>query len=160
MSDKDLSSTKRLNLIEEKVKTLCSRSVMLEEFKQFSRFFRLPSILANSVIITSFGHRCEIRYIIRGQGLKEVEKTENMNEIVDGFFAKYITLFYGESVTYSVDGREPETVRYEDLDIVHDESRYSNIDNLLRLEDEGKREELNKTAREYFVKSELIDRLF
>ena len=82
------------------------------------------------------------------------------DNIVDGFFAKYITLFYGEMVTYSVDGAEPVTVRYEDLDIVHDESRYSNIDNLIRLEREGNTEELNLLARDYFVKSELIDRLF
>jgi hypothetical protein len=89
-----------------------------------------------------------------------MEKTESMNEIVDGFFAKYITLFYGESVTYSVDGGETVTVRYEDLDIVHDESRYSTIDTLIRMEKEGSREELNEAARDYFVKSELIDRLF
>ncbi len=79
---------------------------------------------------------------------------------MDGFFAKYITLFYGESVTYSVDGGETVTVRYEDLDIVHDESRYSTIDTLIRMEKEGSREELNEAARDYFVKSELIDRLF
>ena len=160
MSDKDLSSMKRLNMIEDKLKTLCSRSIMLEEFKQFKRYFKLPANLANSVIITAFGHGLNVHYRIDGPFGESVEKTESMNEIVDGFFAKYITLFYGETVTYAVDGEEPVTVKYEDLDIMHDESRYSAIDNLIRLEREGSKEELNLTARDYFVKSELIDRLF
>ena len=160
MSDKDLSSLNRLSLIEEKLKNFASRSIMLEEFKRFKRYFTLPAVLANSVIITSFGHRGEVTYWITGNADSSMEKTESMNEIVDGFFAKYITLFYGESVTYSVDGGETVTVRYEDLDIVHDESRYSTIDTLIRMEKEGSREELNEAARDYFVKSELIDRLF
>ena len=39
---------------------------MLEEFKRFKRYFTLPAVLANSVIITSFGSRGEVTYRITG----------------------------------------------------------------------------------------------
>lgn len=159
MSDKDISSSRRIKMIEEKIKNLTSRSIMLEEFKRYKKYFELPSLLANSVIITNMGQKAIVTYTI-DDGTSSETKSEMMREIIDGFYAKYITLFYGEKVTYQVEDGEEVTVSYEDLDIVHDESRYSSIDNLIKLENQDNYEELNLLAREYFVKSELIDRLF
>jgi len=159
MSDKDISSSRRIKMIEEKIKNLTSRAIMIEEFKAYNKYFELPSALANSVIITSVGHKSTVTYTIEN-GEDSETKSETMREIMDGLYAKYITLFYGESVTYSVDDGESKTIKYDDLDIVHDESKYSSIDNLIRLESEENFEELDLQARAYFVKSRLIDRLF
>ncbi len=156
-ADKDITSNMKLQIIERKLKYYAGRSVLMNEFKGYGRYFELPTVLANSVIITSIGHNSTVTYRIAPG---EEERTENMNEVMDGFFAKYITLFYGEAVTYRVDEGEEVTVSYDDLNIVEDESRYSVINSLIKMQQEKDLENLGAAVKEYYIKSQLIDRLF
>ncbi len=156
-ADKDITSNMKLQLIERKLKDFTGRSILLNEFKGYARYFELPPILANSVIITSIGKNASVTYRIAPG---EETRTENMNEVMDGFFAKYITLFYGESITYSVDEEEEVTVSYDDLNIVEDESRYSVINSLIQMQQDKDFDNFAPAAKDYYIKSQLIDRLF
>ncbi len=159
MSDKDISGKRRLRMIEVQLKALAGRSVMLEEFKNYGRYFTLPAVLSNSVIIHCFGNSAVISYDILSKE-KVVHKEEQMSEIFSHCFAKYITLFYGESVVYSVDGGEPVRVDYEQLQIINDESRYAELNNIIQMKETGNMLALNLAAKEYFVKDKLMERLF
>ncbi|MCQ2513273.1 MAG: DUF5717 family protein [Lachnospiraceae bacterium] len=156
-ADKDITSNIKLQTIERKLKYYCGKSILMEEFKGYRRYFELPTVLANSVIITSIGRNSIVTYSIAPG---EEVRTENMNEVMDGFFAKYITLFYGESITYHVDDKEEVTVSYDDLNIVEDESRYSVINSLIKMQQETDLENFGTAAKNYYIKSQLIDRLF
>lgn len=156
-SDKDITSNVKLQMVERKLKYYTGRSILLNEFKNYGRYFELPPVLANSVIITSIGHNSTVTYRISP---KEEVRTENMNEVMDGFFAKYVTLFYGESITYSVDDGEEITVSYEDLNVVEDESRYCVINSLIKMQQDNDMDNFGPAAKDYFIKSQLIDRLF
>ncbi|MCF0142740.1 MAG: hypothetical protein HUJ75_05125, partial [Parasporobacterium sp.] len=175
--DQSYLSDAAIKVCEKVLRYLTGRGVMLEEFKAFSRFFELPAVLANSYVASTldwdvfknenapitqsslFSGKPSVAYIIHSEeGVTEAEDV--MNEIFPGCFAKYFTLFYGETLTYSIAGGSDKTVSYSQLNTVPDFSRYSDINNLLRLRAEGGQEELVRTARDYFVKSRLIDRLF
>ena len=91
---------------------------------------------------------------------RSVHKEEQMTEIFEGCFAKYITLFYGERVEYSFEGEMGTVVSYYDLNIVDDESRYSELNNIIRMKETGNMLALNLAAKEYFVKDKLMERLF
>ena len=159
MSDKDISGKRRLRMIEVHLKALVGRSIMLEEFKGFGRYFKLPGTLSNSVIITRFGSNAKVTYDIFEKD-KTVHKEEQMAEIFEGCFAKYITLFFGESAEYQVNGSRPVQVSYDDLTIIDDESRYSELNNIIRMKETGNMVALNLAAKEYFVKDKLMERLF
>ena len=159
MSDKDISGKRRLRMIEVHLKARVGRSIMLEEFKGFGRYFKLPGTLSNSVIITRFGSNAKVTYDIFEKD-KTVHKEEQMAEIFEGCFAKYITLFFGESAEYQVNGSRPVQVSYDDLTIIDDESRYSELNNIIRMKETGNMVALNLAAKEYFVKDKLMERLF
>ena len=146
-------------MIEVQLKALAGRSIMLEEFKGYEKYFSLPGVLSNSVIITRFGKNAKVRYDIFSGG-KVVHKEEQMTEIFEGCFAKYITLFFGDSVEYAVDDEESVQVSYYDLHIIDDESRYFELNNIIRMKETGNMLALNLAAKEYFVKDKLMERLF
>lgn len=159
MADQDISGKRRMRMIEVQLKALVGRSIMLEEFKGYGKYFALPSALSNSVIVTSFGNGARISYDIFSEE-KTIHKEEQMAEIFEGCFAKYITLFFGERVEYSVNDGEKSTVSYSDLDIVSDESRYSELNNVIQMKETGNMLAMNLAAKEYFVKDKLMERLF
>lgn len=159
MSDKDISGKRRMRMIEVHLKALVGRSIMLEEFKGYRRYFELPGVLSNSVIITRFGSNAKVVYDIISKD-KVVHKEEQMAEIFEGCFAKYITLFYGERVEFSIGGGERIAASYSDLEIVNDESRYSELNNIIRMKETGNMLAMNLAAKEYFVKDKIMERLF
>lgn len=159
MADQDISGKRRMRMIEVQLKALVGRSIMLEEFKKYGKYFSLPAALSNSVITTCFGNGGKISYTIYA-GDKTIRKEEQMAEIFEGCFAKYITLFFGEEVEYSVNDEEPVRVAYSDLDIISDESRYSELNNIIQMKETGNMLKLNLAAKEYFVKDKLMERLF
>ena len=132
---------------------------MLEEFKNYGKCFTLPAAIANSIIITSFGKNCTVSVdLISGD--RTVHKEEPMKEIFKDCYALYITLFYGESVVYSLDGKKKVRVKYDDLQIQEDESRYAELNNIIRMKETGNILALNLAAKEYFVKDRLMEHLF
>ncbi len=162
---------------EELLRDLCARGIMLQEFKDLERFIEIPSVLSNSAIVstrfmpetqsgafrltdeTVFGAAPVISYdIISPEGL--VHKEEPMNEIFPGCFTKYFTLFYGEKVRYSIEGGDTYTGYYEDIHVKTDSSRYAKLDEIIRLQAEGRTAELNAAAKDYFVMSKLIEKIF
>ena len=159
MSDKDISGKRRIRLIEVQLKALAGRGIMLEEFKNYGKCFTLPAAIANSIIITSFGKNCTVSVdLISGD--RTVHKEEPMKEIFKDCYALYITLFYGESVVYSLDGKKKVRVKYDDLQIQEDESRYAELNNIIRMKETGNILALNLAAKEYFVKDRLMEHLF
>ena len=105
------------------------------------------------------GKNCKVSIDILSQN-GTIHKEESMTEIFKNCFARYITLFYGESVVYSLDGKEEVRVNYEDLQIVEDESRYAELNNIIRMKETGNMLALNLAAKEYFMKDRLMERLF
>lgn len=153
---------KQIRNIEKHLKDLVRRGKMLEEFKYYRRYFEIPSTLANNIIISAFSENPDSRpfitYEITGPS-NTVSGTEEMEEIFRRCYVKYFTLFYGEKVIFSMDGQSSTAVRYADLQIRHDESRYAKLDDIIRLKEEGSREAFDQAVREFYIKEKLIDRL-
>ncbi len=158
-SERDISGVNRMRMVEHNIKELVASGIMLEEFKRYRKYFPLPAALSNSVIISSFKGPASIAFEIhtsKGAVLKE----EMLTEVFEGCYTKYITLFYGESVTYSVDGGEIKGASYDELGIIHDGSRYSQLNNIVEMSETGNAVALNLAAKEYFIKDRLIERIF
>ena len=153
---------KQIRNIEKHLKDLVRRGKMLEEFKYYRRFFVIPSTLANNIIISAFSENPDSRplitYEISGPS-NTVSGTEEMEEIFRRCYVKYFTLFYGEKVIFSMDGQSSTAVRYADLQIRHDGSRYAKLDDIIRLKEVGSQEAFSQAVREFYVKEQLIDRL-
>ncbi len=162
MSDKNLESEKRIRRIEEILKDLVSKSIMFNEFKAYGFYFQLPAMLANSVIISSNQPDSKVIYRIEGRSPYGNDPTfeEPLSEILEGYYTKYFTLFYGERLIYNLDNGPTQVINYADLDIVEDFSRYSELNRILKYNMSGQYEELRVAARDYYVKSKLIDKLF
>ena len=153
---------KQIRNIERHLKDLVRRGKMLEEFKYYRRFFELPSTLANNIIISAFSEDPEnrpfIAYEITGSG-NTVSGVEEMEEIFRRCYVKYFTLFYGEKVVFSMDGQENTEVKYSDLLISHDGSRYAELDEIMRLKDAGDPQQLQEAIRNFYIKEQMIGRL-
>ena len=160
--DAVMLSDRQIKTIQHRMKDLVRRGKMLEEFKYYSRYFELPSTLANNIIISAFSEDPEsqpyIAYEITGSGAA-VSGMEEMEEIFRRCYVKYFTLFYGEKVVFSMDGQENTEVRYADLPIRHDGSRYSELDEIIRLKDARDPEGFAAAVREFYVKEQMIDLL-
>jgi len=159
MGYKNIQDENILKMIERRIKDLTRRSIMLEQFKNYEQYCGLPAALSNAIIVSKLQEGGIISFDITGES-GTVHREEQLTEIFEGYFAKYINLFYGESVTYSLDRSEPVTVSYFDMKIIYDESRYSDLDRLMVLKASGDMNELDTQAKEYFIKNELINRLF
>lgn len=169
--------TRTLRVVEGRLKDLVRRSIMLEEFKAFGRYFRLPTILTNTYIAETFDSSREededepvtranlfagapvISYELNQRG-GSVKASEAMKEIVEGIYCHYFTLFYGESVSYTIGNSPATVVTYNDLQIVRDGSRYSEINDMIQLLYKRDADALEEAIENYYIKNELIDRLF
>ena len=162
MSDKNLESEKRIRKIEELLKEMVAKSIMFNEFKAYAMYFQLPALLANSVIISSFKKDAKAIYKIEGRDPYGEDPTyeEPLTEIFEGYYTKYFTLFYGERLLYNLDGGETQVINYDDIDIVEDVSRYSELNTILKHNISGNYYSLRNAARDYYVKDKLIETLF
>ncbi|MBQ9032921.1 MAG: hypothetical protein IJ106_15955 [Parasporobacterium sp.] len=153
---------RQIRVAEKVLKDLVRRGKMLEEFKSFARYFPLPSTLANNIIISAFsenpGEKPMIAYEITGSGHRR-NGVEEMEEIFRRCYVKYFTLFYGEKVVFSMDGKENTEVRYSDLYISRDGSRYAALDDIIRRKEQQDMDGFRESAKEFFIKEKLIERL-
>ena len=178
MRERDDVSPRVLKMIQANIKDLCGRGIMLEEFKDYRKKFDLPASLENALIVSTL-HFSEdegrelkpltresltsgipiIKYDLTSDG-KNYHCEEAMKEIFPGCFTKYFTLFFGEKLTCSIEEGSSVTVDYSDLHTVKDESRYSKLDEIIKLKAAGERELLKKKAKEYYIRDRIIDKLF
>ena len=154
---------RQLRNLENLLKDLVRRGKMVEEFKYYEKYFELPSTLTNNIIVSAFSdnpelHPC-IAYEIRG-GSSVQSGTDEMEEIFHHCYAKYFTLFSGESVIFSMNGEESSEISYNDLNIRHDGSRYALLDDMIQHKNNHDHKALKDAAADYYVKEQLIDRLF
>ena len=153
---------RQIRTIEKVLKDLVRRGKMLEEFKWFRKYFELPSTLANNIIISAFSEDGAetpmIAYEMTGSG-RTVSGAEEMEEIFRRCYVKYFTLFYGEKVVFSMDGKENTEVRYSDLSISRDGSRYAALDDIIRLKETKDSEGFKQAVREFYIREKLIERL-
>ena len=156
------------NILKKIRSLLCSyvyRGIMLEEFKGYRRFFSLPGILANTHIASAVSldpnEPVSISYEISSpEGIRT--KTVRMREITEGLYVKYFTLFYGESLKYTVSTQENRTVSlsFADINPEYDGSRYSMVNETAgysRMEDT---KGLKEALENYYMFDRLMERLF
>lgn len=173
----DQPENRILKLAGDLLKDLVRRSIMLEEFKDYGRYFKLPTVLTNTYIaeifdtsraapedehVTAanlFAGAPVISYEFNQRG-GTVKGSEAMKEVVEGIYCHYFTLFFGESVMYSIDNGSSTVVTYNDLEIVNDGSRYSAIDRMIRLIYKRDDAKLEDAIEDYYIRNELIERLF
>ncbi|MBR3004918.1 MAG: hypothetical protein IKH67_07635 [Lachnospiraceae bacterium] len=178
MRDRDDIGTRLLRVIQNMIRDLTGRGIMLEEFKDYRKKFALPATLENSLIVSTL-HFSEdgdrelmpltresltsgiptISYTITYSG-SSLHCEEAMNEIFPGCFTKYFSLFFGERITCSMEEGSSFTVDYSELHVVSDESRFAKLDEIIRIQASGDRALLKKKAKDYFIRDRLIDKLF
>ncbi|MGI6071636.1 MAG: DUF5717 family protein [Lachnospiraceae bacterium] len=175
MRKKDFIENRTVRVIENLLNDLARRSIMLEEFKDYGRHFELPAALCNCYTASVFKKSAPKSIQVTMPGLLEgapvidfelkqrggkVHSNEPMKEIFEGCYVKYFTLFFGESVSFKIDGGPETVVTYHDLNIVHDGSRFALMDNMIKLIHSGDEEALEKAAKEYLIRDMLVDKLF
>ena len=158
-----ITEEKQLRNIESKLKDLVRRGKMLEEFKYYRKYFEIPSTLANNIIISAFSedpvNKPCISYEITGPG-DTVRGVEEMEEIFSCCFVKYFTLFYGEKVVFSMDGQANTEMRYSDMQIQHDGSRYAALDDIIRFKEQNDLKAYKQALKDFYIKEKLIETLF
>lgn len=170
-------SARSSKIVQDTLEDLVRHGIMLEQMKACEKFFALPSQLSNAYIAAVLKTECgdagsgpvtvrsigegvpRITYEIRGSGNVK-RAVEPMNEIFPGCYVKYFTLFHGESVICSIDGREELTAQYRQRPATEDGSRFSEIDDMLCLAHSGRFYELEDAALDYYIKDSLINRIF
>ena len=175
MSDAEAPSMRTKKIMQDVLEALVRRGIMLEEFKKCEKFFELPPQLSNAFIAAALkgekqeerNGRVTVRSLAKGvphityeiRGIDSVVNAEEaMNEIFPGCYVKYFTLFYGESVVCSIDGGAQITASHADHKSDH--SRFSEIDDMIRLTHSGNLYDLEEAALDFYVKDTLINRLF
>ena len=150
------------------LKNLTKKGIMLEKFKEFKKFknkAEIPSTLSNSIVVSKFvteGNKTpQITYVkIREDGEENKETTEEMTRLFKGAYAKYFTLFEGETLNYKIDDEEEKSVDYSDFEMVKDGSRFAELNEMIVLYKDERTDELKEKAKEYYVKERLVNRFF
>lgn len=160
--DIDYPQKGQLKAAEKILKNLCRRGIMLERFKEFEKYFELPSRLQNTAITSAFvtDHTQKPVITYKFNHEDSVRKTEEMPRIFEGAFAKYFTLFEGEILTYKINNGEERQITYEELNLVPDESRYAKLDNIVALCKNNDSDALKEAAKDYYMKDQLVKRFF
>ncbi len=177
MQDKQTTDQGLLKYIERAIYAFERRDIMLGGFKEYDRYFKLPARLANTCIAESYvqkEHPAGEDRIKKNNVTEDVpvitfniytkneciHGCEAMMEIIPGCYVKYFELFFGETAEYSIEGGETFTPGYNGEKIVHDGSRYSDIDEMLKMLHYDEKNELKGAAEAYYKKSRLIEELF
>ncbi len=166
-----------LRLLENLIEHLVRKGIMLEEFKDLKKRVNLPPVLMNTYIAGTFAsgeEQDESRHITRENMFEGVPKisfeitgrpqvssgVEAMKEIFEDCYVKNFTLFFGEKLKYRIEDGPEVNVSYNDLNAVHDGSRYSDIDNIIRLTEEDMNDKAERALMEYYVKNTIVEKLF
>lgn len=162
MKDADEIEPRLLKAVQAALEELVYKGIMFEEFKGYKNRFKIPPQLANSYIVrfdSAADTPPEITYTI-SSGRMNTEKTVHMNRIFPGIYVKYFTLLFGDSLTWSIQEGKSTSIRFSELERVPDDSRFAMADEISRLECSGNEEALKAALKRYYIKDELIRKLF
>ena len=109
-----------------------------------------------------------LHYRLGRSGDPGEEHEEPMKEMYAGIFSKEFVLFYGETLTWYItvyrDGEEKRKTRERSLTMANVDmdgrSRYQLINQMLRADESGDREELLERIRDYRQAERMIEKLF
>ena len=172
MKDKDEISAAVLKMLKGLLEGLVNRGIMLEEFREYERFFEIPSRLASTHIVSLVNTACagesagsggfagiRVNYkIISDKG--ETGGSRLMREILPGVMAAYFTLFFGERLVYGFEGGASVNVNYAELSAAKDGSRYSLINEAEKQRLSYGRKVDAAALEELYIKDKLIKTLF
>lgn len=151
---------KILKCIRSVLEELVYKGIMLEEFKRYKKSFDIPAVLSNThIVFVRADKPPKITYKIVSDKVC-IEETKPMQEILPGCYAKYFTLLFAESLTYSVEAAKSETVSFSDIEWVRDDSRFSDINEISRRAYSDDKTAFKEALKRYYIKNELIRRLF
>ncbi len=177
MKDKQITDQGLIKYIERSIHAFERRDIMLGAFREYDRYFRLPARLANTYVAESYvqkEHSAGEDRITRNNAAEgapvitfniytkngRIHGSEAMMEVIPGCYVKYFELFFGEIAEYSIEGGETYPLGYDCEKTVHDGSRYSDIDDMLKLLRYDEKNELKEAGEAYYKKSRLIEELF
>lgn len=161
----------------ELINDLVRRGIMLEEFKEYRKYFEIPASLANTYVAEKIGSTKDdggneqltkstmfrpapvITFELK-QRSGSVRGQEAMKEIVPGIYTRNFTLFFAESVEYSIDKGKSCVITYNDLHTIDDGSRFSQLDAMIRKLHGTDEAQLKEQIKDYQKESMLMDRLF
>ena len=173
---KDMDS-RTLKRLEDMLKKLVRCGIIIEEFKDYGKFFRLPTALENAHIaqlisdeyegdmqgrVTSkniYGAAPQIEYEILHDGSIIASSKEAMHRVARGCYTRIFTLFPGEKLIYRINGGEKNEREYTQKECGRDGSRYCDIDNIIKLA-QKERFDLPEAAARYYIKNKLVDSIF
>ena len=166
----------RLSLFEENVADKILEECALNDIR-FSFFKELPKALVlqyhlEDRAFVEFRAAPEdlviLHYRLGRPGDTGEEREEPMKEMHAGIFSKEFILFYGETLTWYVtvhrDGEEKRRTRERSLTMANVDmdgrSRYQLINQMLRADEKGDREELLERIRDFRQAERMVERLF
>lgn len=171
-SEKEELKENQLRLCRKILYEMCERRKKYEFYKNFIRYFRLPSSVENKTILeyrTNPAYSVYVHY----QTDDGEYKTEKMLNSCHGIFTCEFLLFYGESVTYYIteeqqkeevniclNQTESRILKQDSLDIGKNHSPYGTLNRIVICSKQQKEEEFARLAREYYVKKKLNESIF
>ena len=162
MSYKKNIPQRLLKVIQNILGELTARQIMFEEFKAYKDRFSLPGTLANTYIvkyITASKEAPKIEYSI-SSGQIDIKKKVPMDMVFDGIYVKYFTLLFGESLTWSIEDKKKTSIGFSEIETSDDGSRFAMANEISRLSFRENEAALRDVLKEYYIKDELIKRLF
>lgn len=154
------------------VKYLCDKDKVFGFFKNFEKFFKIPSSVKEKTFVeyrTDPNKHVYIHYII---DMGDHEETEyivtEMRSIVGGVFVKDFVLFYGEKLNYyiteelgsKVNVTESKSAIPEGEGLKGDNSRYGMLNDMMICAEIGEEDTLTNLAMQYMALEELNESIF
>ena len=162
MSYREDISPRLLKVIQNILGELTDKQIMFEEFKAYKDRFELPGVLSNTYIVRYITPEKEapvIRYSISSDQV-DIKKRSSMNMVFDGIYVKYFTLLFGESLTWSIEDGKETSIGFSEIETSDDGSRFAMVNEISRLIFRANEPALEAALKRYYIKDELIKRLF
>lgn len=172
LSKKSELSKEQLENSKSIIYELTELNIVFEYYKKFNKWFKMPYSIMDKTIIdyrTSPKNKVFIMYSIYDEkGELTKSATEEMSSVFPGVFAKQLTMFYGEKVSYTIVDRQADNIEHTDEQIIsltdteiyNDENKFGQINGMLISAKVGREDALEELMKNYEFNKKVSEDLF
>lgn len=170
-SEEETLTKQQIEIAKRVMTELCEKNILFEFYKKYTKYFKLPSGIADKTIIeyrTKPDIKVLIHYILE-TGLLEHKgyAIEEMKSPFQGIYVKNFLMFYGENISYYITEEdtnelltESQNIYKNDRSFSHEESKYGLLNDMMVCKDMGEDSTFAELAQRYITNKKLTEEFF